>query len=621
MIPRPLATDNEPLRAEAFSRQAVGATAAFAQTIKAQGTGGLAYELAEIGAANQAIDRERIQAFMDAGRERLLRQRYIEDLLVNSTDERRKQDYRDELSKMASEANSAYDVMVQEAIDDGRLVSTDDLNKRYGGVLTFDRPMTELAARMMYENRRAEIVRNAIIDSGPGGLPGVGIAVLGGIVVAATDPLDLASAFIPVVGQTGRVAAIARFGRVGGRAAVGAVEGAVGATITEPLFYGFSRQLQMDYTMADALMNVGAGTLLGGGIGAGAGVITRRGADAAEIRRLTRPETEMRTDLAPLPAPLPQPEAREKTPQDIARQYENAAAFNMEMNARANAELAIRQMVLDQNVDVSVTMPKVVKRPQTLVEFVRAKGGIADNMPGAEGRLAGIGFPPAAYVPPKQAARTTVANVNRIGSPNTLETMAAQAQAAGYIKEATPDSLLKALGQELGGEPVFSSRNTRKLQAWVKYSDAKTAADAEVRRRADIKRGAKELGFGDLTDGEIAVVSSVMARNGVDLDRALEDTFAQTTRLSAKMAADVARRADQEPLANQRASEIADRVRDDIDIDGEIERNMLAIEQMRLSGELTPEDEAVLAGFAALDERTVAYGEVITAATICTARS
>lgn len=622
MISRRLATDNEPLRADAFSRQAVGATTAFAETIKTPGTAGLISRAAEVGQAEVgAITREQMQSFMDANRDRKLRQRYLEDLLTNSTDERRKQDYRDELSSMAGEAKIAFDALTQEAIDEGRLVSAEELNKRYAGFLTFDRPTTELAARLMYDNKKEQVVRDAIIQSGPGGLSGIGIAVLGGIAVAATDPLDLASSFIPVVGQAGKAAAIARFGRIGGRAAVGATEGAIGAAITEPVYYGFSRQLQLDYTMSDALLNVGAGTFLGGGIGAAAGVITRRGVDVAEATRIAKPDIEVRTDLEPAPTVTQRPEIREKTQADISRQYQNAEAFNMMMNSRTSADLAIRQMVLDQGVDVSVVMPKVVKRPQTLVEFVRSKGGIADTLPGAEGRLAEIGFPPNAYVPPKQAARTTVANVNRPGSQSTLDTMAVQAQTAGYIKGSTPEDLLKALGQELGGEPVFSARNARKLKAWVKYSEAKSTADAEVRRRADIKRGANELGFSEITDGEIAVVSSVMARNGVDLERALEDVYAQTTRVSAKMAADVARRANQDPLANQRASEIADRVQDEFDLDGYIDRSTLAVEQMRLNGELTPDDEAALAELANLDQRTIAYGEVITAATICTARS
>lgn len=621
MISRRLATDNEPLRADAFSRQAVGATTAFAETIKTPGTAGLISRAAEVGQAEVgAITREQMQSFMDANRDRKLRQRYLEDLLTNSTDERRKQDYRDELSSMAGEAKIAFDALTQEAIDEGRLVSAEELNKRYAGFLTFDRPTTELAARLMYDNKKEQVVRDAIIQSGPGGLSGIGIAVLGGIAVAATDPLDLASSFIPVVGQAGKAAAIARFGRIGGRAAVGATEGAIGAAITEPVYYGFSRQLQLDYTMSDALLNVGAGTLLGGGIGAAAGVITRRGVDVAEATRIAKPDIEVRTDLEPAPTVTQRPEIREKTQADISRQYQNAEAFNMMMNSRTSADLAIRQMVLDQGVDVSVVMPKVVKRPQTLVEFVRSKGGIADTLPGAEGRLAEIGFAAEPYVP-ASGVRTAVANVNNPGARDTLETMAVFARGAGYIKNNDTEELLKALRQELDGEPVFSTKNVRRLKSWLKYSRATNAAEAEVTRRADIKRGATELGFSEITDGEIAVVSSVMARNGVDLERALEDVYAQTGRVSAKMAADVARRANQDPLANQRASEIADRVQDEFDLDGYIDRSTLAVEQMRLNGELTPEDEAALAELANLDQRTIAYGEVITAATICTARS
>lgn len=621
MISRRLATDNEPLRADAFSRQAVGATTAFAETIKTPGTAGLIYRAAEVGQAEVgAITREQMQSFMDANRDRKLRQRYLEDLLTNSTDERRKQDYRDELSSMAGEAKIAFDALTQEAIDEGRLVSAEELNKRYAGFLTFDRPTTELAARLMYDNKKEQVVRDAIIQSGPGGLSGIGIAVLGGIAVAATDPLDLASSFIPVVGQAGKAAAIARFGRIGGRAAVGATEGAIGAAITEPVYYGFSRQLQLDYTMSDALLNVGAGTLLGGGIGAAAGVITRRGVDVAEATRIAKPDIEVRTDLEPAPTVTQRPEIREKTQADISRQYQNAEAFNMMMNSRTSADLAIRQMVLDQGVDVSVVMPKVVKRPQTLVEFVRSKGGIADTLSGAEGRLAEIGFAAEPYVP-ASGVRTVVANVNNPGARDTLETMAVFARGAGYIKNNDTEELLKALRQELDGEPVFSTKNVRRLKSWLKYSRATNAAEAEVTRRADIKRGATELGFSEITDGEIAVVSSVMARNGVDLERALEDVYAQTGRVSAKMAADVARRASQDPLANQRASEIADRVQDEFDLDGYIDRSTLAVEQMRLNGELTPEDEAALAELANLDQRTIAYGEVITAATICTARS
>ena len=621
MRPRPLATDNEPLRADAFARQAVSATRAFEETIKAPGLGGLAMEAIEVGQARGGgVTNEQMREFDDSKRERKLRQRYLENLLVSSTDGRRRQDYSDELASMSGQDSIAFQAVIQEAIDEGRLVSKEELNKKYAGFLEFDRPTTELAARLLYENKKEETIRNAIIETGPGGLSGVGVAVLGSVVIAATDPVDLASAFIPVVGQTGRVAAIARFGRVGGRVAVGAVEGTVGAAITEPAYYGFSQQLQLDYTMGDALLNVGAGTLLGGGLGAAAGVVTRRKVNVDQVRNLAEPETSVRTDLEMEPAPAALPEVGPKAPQEISAQAARASAFYEQMNGRTSAELAIRQVALDQSVNVSAVMPKVVKRPQTLVEFVRSRGGIADTLPGSEGKLAEIGFPPETF-DPAPGKRTAIANINNPGAKDTLEAMAVRAKKAGFIATSEVSDLLGALSREFGGEPVFSARNKKKVESWIKYSSAEDAAGAEVTRRNDIKRGARELGFDEITDGEAAVISSVMARNNSNLETAIEGLYTQTGRLTTRAVREAARLAKNDPLANARASQTADRVQDEIDLDQYINRSMATIDQMRLGGEMTPEYEAVLASLADLDARVEAYDEVMTAATICTARS
>ena len=112
-----------------------------------------------------------------------------------------------------------------------------------------------------------------------------------------------------------------------------------------------------------------------------------------------------------------------------------------------------------------------------------------------------------------------------------------------------------------------------------------------------------------------------MARNGSDLETAIEGLYTQTGRLTTRAVQDVARKANTDPLANIRASETANRVKDELDYDSYIERSMATIDQMRLAGEMTPEYEAVLADLARLDARVEAYGEVMTAATICTARS
>lgn len=107
--------------------------------------------------------------------------------------------------------------------------------------------------------------------------------------VTMLDPVNIASAFLPVVGQA-RYARMLKqassgLGRAGVRARVGAVEGAAGAAVVEPIVYGQARAEQADYGMADVLSNIAVGTVLGGGLHMGAGAVAdafRRGRSRAE---------------------------------------------------------------------------------------------------------------------------------------------------------------------------------------------------------------------------------------------------------------------------------------------------------------------------------------------------
>ena len=51
----------------------------------------------------------------------------------------------------------------------------------------------------------------------------------------------------------------------------GAIEGAGGALLLEPLVYGAAQRIQADYDLYDSLLNVAFGTVLGGGLHVGAG--------------------------------------------------------------------------------------------------------------------------------------------------------------------------------------------------------------------------------------------------------------------------------------------------------------------------------------------------------------
>lgn len=88
-----------------------------------------------------------------------------------------------------------------------------------------------------------------------------------GVLGTFGDPVSVAANFIPVVGQAKYANALSRattvFGRAAVRAKMGAVEGAVGASLIEPLSIAANNWSQTDYTAMDSFMNVTFGTAAG----------------------------------------------------------------------------------------------------------------------------------------------------------------------------------------------------------------------------------------------------------------------------------------------------------------------------------------------------------------------
>ena len=98
-----------------------------------------------------------------------------------------------------------------------------------------------------------------------------GVAIAGSFL----DPLNIASAFIPAVGPARMAAMAAKFGKSGSRAMKGAIDGAVGAAVLEPLIIGAAAAEQDDsYTLLDSFLNVAVGSALGGGLHVGFGKIS-----------------------------------------------------------------------------------------------------------------------------------------------------------------------------------------------------------------------------------------------------------------------------------------------------------------------------------------------------------
>lgn len=138
---------------------------------------------------------------------------------------------------------------------------------------------TPEALDMLIERKRDEVRRQDILARAPGGFVQGGLRFGVGLAASIIDPLNVASAFIPVVGPARYAGMLERAGagalaRAGVRARVGAIEGFAGAAALEPLVYFGRTQMQDDYDMSDSLLNLAFGTVLGGGLHVAAGRVS-----------------------------------------------------------------------------------------------------------------------------------------------------------------------------------------------------------------------------------------------------------------------------------------------------------------------------------------------------------
>ena len=160
-----------------------------------------------------------------------------------------------------------------QSLEDNQVrISRDELNKEYSDLgLFFKEDEFQSVVDIMVEEKKDERSRQSIIERGPKGF-GVGaLKFATGLGVSLFDPINIAASFIPVFGQARFAGLVARQGFTRARLAKGVTEGAVGAAVVEPIVYGVAKEVQADYGLADSLLNITFGTILGGGLHVGAG--------------------------------------------------------------------------------------------------------------------------------------------------------------------------------------------------------------------------------------------------------------------------------------------------------------------------------------------------------------
>ena len=127
---------------------------------------------------------------------------------------------------------------------------------------------------LIIELKKQELTRNFIVANSNVGLTGQ-ISV--GLLASLVDPINIGSAFVPIIGSARYAGMLAkqasRLGRASVRARTGAVEGAVGALAVEPLVYYSQRNVQADYDLYDSFANLAFGAGFGAGLRTGGGLI------------------------------------------------------------------------------------------------------------------------------------------------------------------------------------------------------------------------------------------------------------------------------------------------------------------------------------------------------------
>jgi hypothetical protein len=240
--------------------------------------------------------------------------------------------------------------------DNSLLIPKEDLNKEYADLgLSFEEDEYQSVVDIMVQEKEAELERQSIMARGPQGL-GVGIAKFGvGLGVSMLDPINVASAFIPVVGQARMAQMVAKQGFTKARLTRGVKEGAVGAVVVEPVVAWAANELQADYGLVDSFLNITFGSILGGGLHVGAGKLKDYGVN----KQFKARQRQARKNLTEAIGPEEAAKYRD-TEVNLYKEYYpddapvmKALAETDPQTRKALLEKSLNDLLLEKQVDVS----------------------------------------------------------------------------------------------------------------------------------------------------------------------------------------------------------------------------------------------------------------------------
>lgn len=327
--------------------------------------------------------------------------------------------------------------------------------------------------------RESDSKLSELMASRPG-LGKYGAAIGGGIAGSMRDPISVLS--LLVGGGPGAARTIT--GQVLKTAATEALINGASEAAMQPLVQAWRKQAGLDSGLDQALKNIGFAAAFGGALGAGVGAVQgvarklsgraleAAGTVAADDARIAAPVRQAMTgDIAAARETLPEirdalpAEARGALDQaevldhlDVSRPRSadpeihdlNVSAAHKAIDSGEPPAFKVDQAQVSRIVnDIAGDAPADAGRPQSLVDFLEARGGVLDD----RGELAAIG------------AEKLSKNRKARGKPDkrvSLDSAREAAEEAGYIGRAgetqttTVADLLDAIDGELRGQPVLS---------------------------------------------------------------------------------------------------------------------------------------------------------------------
>jgi hypothetical protein len=420
---------------------------------------------------------------------------------------------------------------------------------------------------------------------------------------------------------------VAKYGKTLGRARTGAIEGVGGAVLVEPFVYGLSKQQQLDYTMTEALFNVGAGGALGGILSP---------LTAAFARKLGKISTKDTINFDTI-------EAEVRAEMDAVELPEQASASNVfkarklkkqQRALKLNYETALRQMINDQGVKVDVLIPtvKASDRPVDILTFIKRRGGINDSDPTFRGELSNLGIKPVSGYLNSKTNKMVYRSESNPASKSNLDDMAEAAFEAGYIDARDTNLLIEAIDETKRGNSVFAREDFEAAESWRRANDSVSDAEAELSMRNDIRQELEANGIKDASDEEIALTVDEMSESGSDVMVAYANVSnmardvasriaAQEKEVKAQKLAEYAEDIDSDPFADTQAAERFRSSLEESNLDNEIATSEYLVLQSQERGELMDYHIEEMKTLKRIDEEAEAYSDLSKKAAACMAVS